>query len=282
MRSRGCLPVRAGAVCRLQGTRGTGPTGRKGRLYFLYAPVARGTLNRPEAFNAMDAPLRAGFREALSAIHGNDAFRVVILSGTGRGFSAGTDLTEEIPNPVSLLIEREYRPLLAGITTSPKIWIAQVHGSAAGIGAALAMACDLMTMGEKAAIYLAFAAIGLVPDGGNTWLLHRALGYRRALQAILEGRRIPAAEASAMGLANAVHPEEALGGETTALANRIAAGAPLAMAAAKRLLRAMDGLSFEAAITAEGVEQSALIASEDSREGVAAFFEKRPAVFKGA
>ena len=250
-------------------------------LYETDGAIARITLNRPEAFNAMNAPLRAGFRDAISAIHADDAVRVVIVSGAGRGFSAGTDLAEEIDSPVSLLIEREYRPLLTAIATSPKIWIAQVHGSAAGIGAALAMNCDLVTMSEDATIYMAFAAIGLVPDGGNTWLLHRGLGYRKALQAILEGRKIPASEAVEFGLANAAYAQDQLDHETTAMATRIAAGAPLATAAAKRLLRAMDGMSYDSAVTAEAQEQTALIQSEDCKEAVAAFFAKRKPVFKG-
>lgn len=250
-------------------------------LFETDGAIARVTLNRPEAFNAMDKGLRDAFKQAIMEIHANDALRAVILSGAGRGFCAGTDLSEKIENPIALLIEQEYRPILAAISTSPKIWIAQVHGSAAGIGAALAMNCDMMTMAENATIYMAFAAIGLIPDGGNTWLLHRGLGYKRALQAILEGRKIPAEEAVALGLANSAHAEEALAEETTALARRIAAGAPLAAAAAKSLLRAMDGMSYEAAITAEAREQTLLAESADSKEGVRAFFEKRAPQFKG-
>ncbi len=250
-------------------------------LFETDGTIARVTLNRPEAFNAMDRGLRDAFKQAIMEIHADDALRVVILAGAGRGFCAGTDLSETIGNPITLLIEQEYRPILSAISTSPKIWIAQVHGSAAGIGAALAMNCDLMTMAENATVYMAFAAIGLIPDGGNTWLLHRGLGYKRALQAILEGRRIPAEEAVALGLANSLHAEDRLAAETDALAGRIAAGPPLATAAAKQLLRAMDGMSYESAITAEAREQSRLIESEDSKEGVRAFFEKRAPQFKG-
>ncbi|HBZ43708.1 MAG TPA: enoyl-CoA hydratase [Maritimibacter sp.] len=251
-------------------------------LFETEGAIARLTLNRPDAFNAMDKSLRDRFKQAIMDIHANDEIRVVILSGEGRGFCAGTDLSEKIDNPITLLIEQEYRPILAAISTSPKIWIAQVHGSAAGIGAALAMNCDLMTMSESATIYMAFAAIGLIPDGGNTWLLHRGLGYKRAMQAILEGRKIPAEEAVALGLANSAHADDTLAADTTALAERIAAGPPLASAAAKRLLRAMDGASYETAVTMEAREQTALIESADSREGVQAFFEKRKPNFKGA
>ena len=105
-------------------------------LLTIDGAIARVTLNRPDAFNAMNAPLRDAFRDAISRIHANKNVRVVILSGEGRGFCAGTDLTEGLPGPVSLLIDREYRPILGAIADSPHIWIAQVHGSAAGIGAA--------------------------------------------------------------------------------------------------------------------------------------------------
>ncbi|OWU85122.1 hypothetical protein ATO6_08755 [Oceanicola sp. 22II-s10i] len=250
-------------------------------LLELDGAIARVTLNRPEAFNAMNGPMREGFRDALSRIHADPDVRVVILSGNGRGFCAGTDLTERFPGPISQLLDREYRPILNGITASSRIWIAQVHGSAAGIGAAVAMNCDLMTMADDATIYMAFAAIGLVPDGGSTWLLQRGMGSKRALQAILEGRRIPAAEAVDLGLANATHPAGDLAAATTAMAERIAAGAPLAAAAAKRLIRRMDGLSYDEAITLEGDEQSALAVSADAAEGIGAFLEKRKPVFKG-
>jgi 2-(1,2-epoxy-1,2-dihydrophenyl)acetyl-CoA isomerase len=250
-------------------------------IFETEGPVARVTLNRPDAFNAMDKALRDAFKQAIMDVHADDAIRVVIVSGAGRGFCAGTDLTEKIENPITLLLEQEYRPILAAISTSPKIWIAQVHGSAAGIGAALAMNCDLMTVSREATIYMAFAAIGLIPDGGNTWLLHRGLGYKRAMQAILEGRKIPAAEAVDLGLANFLHDETTLADETTEMARRIAAGPPLAAAAAKRLLRSMDGMSYETAITAEAREQTALIESADSREGVQAFFDKRAPRFEG-
>lgn len=245
-------------------------------------PVAHITLNRPEAFNAFNSALRTGLKQAVAEVEQDDAIRVVILSGAGRGFCAGADLKEGVDGaPTHMMIDQEYRPVLSAIARSPKIWIAQVHGSAAGIGAALALTCDMMTMAEDATIYMAFAAISLVPDGGACWHLLRGMGYRRALQTILEGRHVPAALAVELGLANALHAPETLVAETSALADRIAAGAPLAAAAAKRLLRGMDGQSLDEAISAEGVEQARLIRSADAREGVAAFVEKRRPVFTG-
>lgn len=243
--------------------------------------IATVTMDRPEAFNALDTALRAALRRAVRDLEMDAAIRVVILRGAGRGFCAGADLTEGPNPPVHQQIETEYRPILTGIAASSKIWIAQVHGSAAGIGAALAMNCDLVSMAEDANLYMAFAAIGLIPDGGNVWLLERAMGPRRALQAILEGRKIPAGEALELGLVNELHPADSLDAATCAMADRIAAGAPLAAAAAKRLMRRIDGLSYGDAISAEAAEQTALSHSADFVEGVTAFREKRRPVFKG-
>ena len=130
--------------------------------------------------------------------------RVVILKGAGRSFSAGADISGEMAEPISFHLDSDYKPFLTGIEKSDKLWIAQVHGAAAGIGAALAMNCDLVVMAEDAYIYMAFAAIGLIPDGGNTQLLLQYLGYHRALQAVLEGRKLDAQECLASGIANKV------------------------------------------------------------------------------
>lgn len=244
--------------------------------------IAIVTMQRPEAFNALNGELRAALRKTVSQVENDPEIRVVILRGDGPGFCAGADLKDgTATHPAHQMIEEEYRPILTGIASSSKIWIAQVHGSAAGIGAALAMDCDMMTIADDASLYMAFAAIGLVPDGGNCWLLLQGMGYRRALQAILEGRKIPAQEAVDLGLANAQFPIDTLDVETRALATRIASGAPLAAAAAKRLMRRMDQLSYTDAIAAEGLEQSALTRSADFAEGVAAFVQKRKASFSG-
>lgn len=243
--------------------------------------VATLTLNRPEKMNAFDDTLKAALRHQVGVIGDMDAVRVVILKGAGRGFGAGADLSSGPINPRFGHMDTEYKPFLTGIERSDKIWIAQVHGAAAGAAAGLAMTCDFVTMSEDAYIYLAFAAIGLVPDAGNIHHLFHHLGYRRALQAVLEGRKFTAVECLEAGIANKVVAADALEETTKAWAVALSESAPLAMAAAKRLMRKAPLMTLGEMITEEGYEQAPLLKSEDCYEGVAAFFQKRKPVFKG-
>ena len=243
--------------------------------------IATVTLNRPDKLNSFDSSLKSALSLAVGALNDDPEIRIVILRGAGRGFSAGADLTALDGEPISFLLERGYKPFLTGIAVSDKLWIAQIHGAAAGIGAALALCCDLAVMAEDAYIYMAFAAIGLIPDGGNTQLLLQSMGYKRALQTMLEGRKLPAAECLEHGMVNKVVPAEELETATRAWAEQLATGAPLAMAAAKRVLRDVGRMSFGDAISAESREQARLIGTDDCREGVAAFVEKRKPVFRG-
>ncbi len=243
--------------------------------------IATVTLNRPDRLNAFNTELKASMRSAVGRLNDNDDVRVIILKGAGRCFSAGADISGEMAEPVSFHLDSDYKPFLTGIEKSDKIWIAQVHGAAAGIGAALAMNCDLVVMSDDAYIYMAFASIGLIPDGGNTQLLLSYLGYHRALEAILEGRKLNAEECLASGIGNKVVSVEKLERTTVEWAEELVKTAPLAMAGCKRLLRNVGAMSFGDAITQEGLEQTPLLKSSDFKEGVSAFMEKRKPQWSG-
>ncbi len=242
------------------------------------------TLNRPDSLNAFNTQMRADFVTAAAEMEANEAVRAVVLTGAGRGFCAGADLKEtsgQRDKTVTEILIEEYKPGIMAIANSDKTYIAAVAGPASGIGAAYAQACDMMIMGESAYIYMAFAAIALVPDGGNTWQLVRQLGYKRAFQAILEGQKIPAAQAVEWGLANRVTADETLLEDAMSWAAQAANAAPLAMRNVKQLLRAATETDLGAMIDDEARRQFECMHSADFAEGVSAFFEKRPPAFKG-
>ena len=247
--------------------------------------VATLTLDRPDALNALTIPVKVALREALESIAGDRVVRVVILTGAGRAFCAGQDLAERaLPDAASLDVElrERYNPIVRAIRAMPQPVIAAVNGVAAGAGASLAFACDLRIAATDARFVLAFGRIGLVPDSGATWTLPRLVGQARAAAIALVGDAVDAEEALRIGLVHRVVPGEELVAEAQALADRIAAGAPLAMARTKRLLADAWSGDLEAALEAEAVTQGALGATADHAEGLAAFRERRPPRFTGS
>jgi len=251
-------------------------------LYESDGAIATIMLNRPEKFNAFNAQMRKELLEAIERAESEEAVRIVILKGSGPGFCAGADLGVALgKEPISNQLENEYKPFLMAIHEGEKIYISQVHRTAAGIGGALAMTCDFCVMEDDANIYLAFAAIGIVPDGGKTWHLLHGMGYSRALQTIIEGRKIPATECLALGLVNKVVAAEELETATREWAQQLAKGAPLAQRAAKRLLKKVGAVSYGEAISLEAIEQDILTRSEDCVNAVDAFMNKRKVEFKG-
>jgi 2-(1,2-epoxy-1,2-dihydrophenyl)acetyl-CoA isomerase len=244
--------------------------------------VATIALDRAEARNALNASLRRELLRTVSRANDDADVRVVILTGNGKSFSAGADLREGPPKfSAEEQINTEYKPILMGISQSGKPYISAINGAAVGVGAALAMACDLSVMAEDGYLLLPFAAMGLVPDGGTCWQLVNALGRKRAYEIILSGDELPAQRCLEWGLVNRVVPSIELLEATRSWAEALAEQAPLAMGYSKEALSFAQNHDLEATISFEAKLQNRTYESEDLVEGVTALLEKRRAVFKG-
>ena len=252
-------------------------------LYERDDAVAVISLHRPDALNSFNGDMREALIEATARAREDAAARAVVLTGGGRCFSAGADLKAGFKSgaEVRRALNEEYGPSLRHITEMEKPVIAALHGFAAGIGLSYALACDLIVMGEDAFLLCPFSGIGLVPDGGSTWLLTAGLGYRRAYEMAVEGERMSAATALAAGLVNKVVAADKVLEAARDWAAKLAAKAPLALGRTKKLMRQAATIGYPEAIAEEAVLQGLCIDSKDSREGIAAFLEKREAVFTG-
>lgn len=234
-------------------------------------------LARPAALNALTRELRLELRDALERLAVDVAIRAVVLSGQGRAFCAGADLKEAGTGDVEQELLEEYLPCFDAIAGMDKPVIAAVAGSASGVGLSLALHCDLLVMAEDAFLGIAFGRIGLVPDGGASWLLVRQLGYRRALELALESARIPAARARELGLANRVVEAPRLMEECRQWAQQLAALSPVAVAGTKKLMRLAAQAGFAEVFRSEAVLQERCAASGYFRERLEEFRQKRPA-----
>lgn len=248
-------------------------------------PVAIVTMNRPEQLNAFDAALRRDLLRAVREVNEDDAVRVVVLTGAGRSFGAGADLAEAAapgePMRVEDVLDGQFKPILMGITEAPKPWISAVNGAAAGVSSSFAMACDLTVMAQDAYIYQAFTAISLIPDGGATWHLARTLGRKRAYEVIVTGEKISAEKCLDWGLCNRVVAAQEALPEALTWARQLADKAPLSLRYAKQALNGAMEDSVAHTISMEAKLQHRCISSDDAVEGVEAFMEKRPPVWKG-
>jgi 2-(1,2-epoxy-1,2-dihydrophenyl)acetyl-CoA isomerase len=251
--------------------------------YSVEGAVALVALNRPDSLNAINAQLRCDLLGAFAAAEADDAVRVVVLAGEGRAFCAGADLASiSADDDVTAMLMEGYKPSLDAIAASAKPYVAAIHGACAGIGAAYALNCDLAVMEETSYMYQAFAAIGLIPDGGNHWHLVRALGYKRAYAAIVGAQKLPAVDCAAAGMVNRVVPAGEARAEAMAWAAELALGAPRTLRHAKTVLRAAQTGTFDDVYQMEAALQADCTASQDAANAIAAFFAKRKPVFTGA
>jgi 2-(1,2-epoxy-1,2-dihydrophenyl)acetyl-CoA isomerase len=249
------------------------------------AGVATITLNRPDALNSLTVPMKQELLRVLRAAERDGAVRAVILTGAGRAFCAGQDLRERLQPgaaPLGVELRERYNPIIAAMRSMPKPIVGAINGVAAGAGASLAMACDLRIASEAASFALAFGRVGLVPDSGATWFLPRLVGEAKAAEIALLGDPVLAAEAVRLGLVSKVVTADELATEARAVAARLAAGAPRAIALTKRALATTWARDLDAALEYEAHLQDLAGRTADHAEGMAAFLEKRPPRFSGS
>ena len=251
-------------------------------LHQADAGVATITLNRPDALNALNAPMRRELLAAIKAAGRDAAIRAIVITGAGRGFCAGADLRGGSgERQFRRVLTDEYNPLIEAIRGVPKPVVGSVNGVAAGAGVSLALAADLVIASADARFVPAFNRIALVPDSGLARTLVRALGRHRALEILIGERDLTADQAHEAGLVAAVVPAERLATETQALAARLASGPTGAIGLTKRLLNAAEDATLAESLTAEAALQEVAGRGADHAEGVAAFAEKREPEFSG-
>jgi 2-(1,2-epoxy-1,2-dihydrophenyl)acetyl-CoA isomerase len=250
--------------------------------------VGRLTLNRPDTLNAWIHQFGVELNDVLGGPAADESVRALLITGAGRGFSSGADLRAGFdPHPddgrpdVKKELHELYHPAIATVRRIEKPVVAAVNGPAVGIGASLAFACDLILAAESAYFGLAFVNIGLMPDGGSTFLVPAAVGKARAFQMALLGERVPAPQALDWGLVNFVHPDDRLMDEANALVAKLAAGPTRSYASSKKALNNVLYPNMDEQLELEAELQHQMARTDDFIEGVTAFVEKREAQFAG-
>lgn len=242
------------------------------------------TLHRPDSLNSLTAPMLSTFAETLERAADDARVRVVRIGGAGRGFSSGAGISEsDHANPGAAGTPAEVldaaNRCIRAVVALPQPAVAVVHGAAAGVGASIALACDVVLASEKAFFMLAFTKIGLMPDGGASALIAAAVGRIRAMRMALLAERIPAAEAFAWGLVSAVYPADDFDAEVDAVIAKLVGGPAVALRKTKDAINAATLTELEGALEREKVGQLMLLDANDFREGTRAFQQRRAATF---
>jgi 2-(1,2-epoxy-1,2-dihydrophenyl)acetyl-CoA isomerase len=240
--------------------------------------------NRPDKFNSFNRAMALALIEVLERASSMPDVRCVLLSGEGKAFCAGQDLSEAIDKEgpgIKRIVEEHYNPIILAIRKMPKPVIAAVNGVAAGAGANIALACDIVLAAKSASFIQAFSKIGLIPDSGGTYTLPRLVGMQLASALMFTGDKLTADDARSFGMVYRVFEDADLQTQALALATQMAAMPTKALAQTKQLLNESYGNTLEQQLRAEGEHQVTAAAGNDYAEGVNAFLEKRKAVFKG-
>ena len=241
-------------------------------------------LNRPEKFNSFNREMALHLQDVLDECAGNPNIRAVAITGSGKAFCAGQDISELLgdePMGIDKILSEHYNPIVKRIRALPKPVLAAVNGVAAGAGANIALACDVVVASESGSFIQAFSKIGLIPDSGGTFMLPRLIGFQKASAIMMLGDKISAAEAEKMGMIYKVFSEESFASETTKIITTLANMPTQGLALTKQALNQSFSNNLDQQLAAEDDFQRKAAATEDYHEGITAFLEKRSPVFTG-
>ncbi len=253
-------------------------------LFSVESGIAIITLNRPDKLNSFNREMALLMQDRLNECAADKSIRCVYITGAGKGFSAGQDL-QEVTDPdgpgMQRILGEHYNPIIRSIRHLPKPVVAAVNGVAAGAGANIALACDIVVAAQSASFIQAFSKLGLIPDSGGTFTLPRLIGWQRASALMMLGDKVPASTAEEMGMLYKVFPDENFAAESKKLAATLAQMPTLGLAYIKQVLNQSMTNNLEQQLALEDQYQQKAAATHDFTEGVQAFLEKRPANYKG-
>jgi 2-(1,2-epoxy-1,2-dihydrophenyl)acetyl-CoA isomerase len=253
-------------------------------LFAVAEGIGTITLNRPDKLNSFNREMAQLMQEKLDECANSKTVRCIFITGSGKGFSAGQDL-QEVTDPngpgMQRILSEHYNPIIQRIRNCPKPVVAAVNGVAAGAGANIALACDVVVAAESASFIQAFSKLGLIPDSGGTYTLPRLIGWQKASALMMLGDKVPASQAEAMGMLYKVFPDDTFLAESKKLAATLAQMPTQGLAYIKQVLNQSMTNGLEQQLLLEDTYQQKAAATSDFKEGINAFLEKRPAIFKG-